>query len=217
MTVGDLKAVIQSDTDVSPPLQRIFYNGQPLQDLTKTLKDCQIKENDMLNMMVQPAAQSTGSRRPQGQGQSQSSRTAPRGRAGQNDPRNPDPEMIRLQALGNSAILEQLRSHDPELANAVSDPNRFRQIWQDMVNRRMEAEAEKERELRALEEDPFNADAQAKIEEMIRQERVMENLQEALDHTPEGQSPCHDDLHSFSAKIVDQLSVVSSCSTSMSR
>ena len=190
MTVGDLKAVIQSDTNVSPPLQHMFYNGQPLQDLNKTLKDCQIKENDMLSMMVQPAAPPPNLRRPQGQGQNPAarpgSRTTPRGQAAQNDPRNPDPEMIRLQALGNSAILEQLKSHDPELANAVSDPGLFRQIWQDMVNRRMQAEAERDREVRALEEDPFNADAQAKIEEMIRQERVMENLQEALDHTPEG-------------------------------
>lgn len=187
MTVGDLKAVIQSDTNVSPPLQHIFHNGRPLADLTKTLQECQIKENDMLGMMVQPPAQSAGSRRPPGQGQGQGQRPGPRGPAAPHDPRNPDPEMIRLQALGNSAILEQLRNHDPALADAVSDPGRFRQIWQDMVSRRIEAEAEKDREVRALEEDPFNADAQAKIEEMIRQERVMENLQEALDHTPEGQ------------------------------
>ena len=142
----------------------------------------------MLGMMVlQQPAQAGTPRGTLAQSQVQGGQATPRGQASQGDPRNPDPEVIRLQALGNSAILDQIRNHDPELADAVSDPSRFRQIWREMVGRKREAEAEKEREMRALEEDPFNAEAQAKIEEMIRQERVMENLQDALDHTPEGE------------------------------
>ena len=36
-----------------------------------------------------------------------------------------------------------------------------------------------------LNADPFNADAQAKIEEMIRQERIHENVEKALQENPE--------------------------------
>lgn len=39
-----------------------------------------------------------------------------------------------------------------------------------------------------MHEDPFNPESQARIAELIRQEQVMENLQSALEHNPEGNS-----------------------------
>ena len=49
-----------------------------------------------------------------------------------------------------------------------------------------EREVARQREHARLNEDPFNIEAQAKIEEMIRQQQVEENLQNTLDYNPEG-------------------------------
>lgn len=80
-----------------------------------------------------------------------------------------------------------MRSHNAELADAVHDQARFQQAWDAMVRQAEEGEAEKQREIARLNEDPFNVEAQAKIEEIIRQQAVQENLQHAFDYTPEGE------------------------------
>lgn len=101
----------------------------------------------------------------------------------------PDAETIRLQALGHPRILAQIRAASPDLAEAVSDPVRFREKLQQLQTQQINAEAERQRELDLLNDDPFNPEMQAKIEEAIRQERVIENLQNAMDFTPEGKFP----------------------------
>lgn len=183
LTIADLKAAIQSDTNVLPSFQQLFHNGVELRDDAKTLQQCQIQGGNMLGMMVLDP-QSRGSRAPRsnqaGRG-SQSSRGQP-ARAGQ----EPDWEMMRLRALGQPGILAQFRNTNPDLADAVSDPIRFREVLRNMQAQQAEAEFEKQRELTLLNADPFNPETQAKIEEAIRQERVMENLQDAMDYTPEG-------------------------------
>ena len=189
MTIADLKAIIQSDTNVPAQAQAIYHNGRELRDESKSLDQCQVKQDDMLGMLVRntqaPAVQSQGP----AQGQARASPQAAGGQGGHPPSAGPDPEMIRLQALGDANILAQLRSRAPQLADAVSDPTRFRQGWEMLEQQANEREAAKQREYALLNEDPFNIEAQAKIEEMIRQQRVEENLQNALDYTPEGSFP----------------------------
>ncbi len=146
----------------------------------------------MLAMLVRSPQVSRGgpSRAAQG-GQRRGTAQAGRRQNGQ------DPELLRLQALGDPRVLQQIRSIHPELANVVHDAARFGQVLQQVENTQQKKEAEKQRELALLNEDPFNVEAQAKIEEIIRQDRVMENLQAAMDYNPEGRpslwtQPRHD-------------------------
>lgn len=187
MTIADLKAYIQSDTNVPPAAQSLYHNGQELRDETKTLGHCQVKENDILEMLVQSSRAPTGAARGAGRGQARAPRLAERSQGDRRGIGEPDPEVIRLQALAEPRRLDQIRLQNPQLADAVQDKDRFRQAWEAMARQAYEREAEKQRELALLNADPFNIEAQAKIEEIIRQQRVEENLQNALDYTPEGE------------------------------
>lgn len=58
----------------------------------------------------------------------------------------------------------------------------------EMIKADEEREQERMEQMRLLNEDPFNVDAQRKIEEMIREESVQANLQFAYEHNPEGET-----------------------------
>lgn len=96
-------------------------------------------------------------------------------------------ETARLSLLGNPGAITQMRQQRPALAEAINDSNRFREVWLEMIREDEDRERERMEQMRLLNEDPFNVEAQRKIEEMIRQESVQENLQFAYEHSPEGE------------------------------
>ena len=170
MTIDDLKGYIESETGVKSVEQKIYFNNQELTDRSKTLRQYHIVEDSMIGMQVRSKERgpyNVGSNRP-----------------AQN--RTPDSETFRLRVLGNPAELAQLQARSPELADAVQDSVRFRQTFEELMRRQAHLEAERQRRQDLLAADPFNIDAQREIEEMIREEQVMENLQNAVEHNPEG-------------------------------
>jgi DNA damage-inducible protein 1 len=94
--------------------------------------------------------------------------------------------MVRLRLLNDPASQDQLRQQRPELLAALHDPTAWRNAYDSMRRKEEDAERERQNQIALLNEDPFNVDAQRKIEEIIRQDRVIENLQHAYEHNPEG-------------------------------
>jgi len=231
MSTVDFKALIAAEIPaVSSVAQHLYHNGRLLADSAKTLGEYGVAEGDMIVLHTRGSSSSGSPGAASGQQQQQAGairrssggpsqgagRGAPYGRrpAAAGPPSAPggppgmDPEMIRLQVLGDPRLMNDLRSSQPELAAAVNDPEKFGEVFQLMERQRAEAEKQKQREIvsqtltglvvemrlltlntvlqRMLNDDPFNIDAQRKIEELIRQEAVMENLQNALEHNPEG-------------------------------
>lgn len=185
MTVSTLRESIQADADIPLTSQHIYHNGRLLAEDTKTMEELQIGDGEMLAVHVRDMRANANPpqqpQQPQRRAQPQPRPQASGGDRGENDP-----ELLRLRILGSPALRQQLTQQHPELAAAVEDPARFRQILQDGQEREQRERLERQREIERLNEDPFNIENQTKIEEMIRQERVMENLQNAMEHNPEG-------------------------------
>lgn len=177
MTVKDIKAIVEDEIKVTGSSQHYFYNNQPLADETKTLTELNISEGDMLALAIQDPQAAPQRRRPQQADQNQ--QRAQRQRQG------PDPEQFRLQLLADSRVMEEVRSQAPDIAEAAHDRERFHAAWNERTRQMEASRMEKEEQIALLNADPFNMDAQAKIENMIRQERVQENMHKALEENPE--------------------------------
>lgn len=72
------------------------------------------------------------------------------------------------------------------MAAAVqSDPSRFAELLRHTRERQYNAELEHQREIERLNADPFDVEAQRKIEEAIQRHAVDENMNHALEYSPE--------------------------------
>ncbi|KAF2164317.1 hypothetical protein M409DRAFT_67861 [Zasmidium cellare ATCC 36951] len=180
LSIADLKAFVTAETNFPQATQQFYLNNQVISGDNKTLEEAGIKDGDMLAMLMrQPQQQQNnmGSQRRQPQQQQQQQ---------QRGPTSPQEiETTRLSILGNPGAMAQVRSNKPALAEAINDSERFREVWLEMLREDADRENERMEQMRLLNEDPFNIEAQAKIEEMIRQQSVQENLQFAYEHSPE--------------------------------
>lgn len=191
MNVETLRSSIQAETRIDPSAQHLYHNGVLITDNTKTMEQLQIGDGDMLALHVRDMRGSTGIPAAGGSGASSS---RPPAAAQPGPPRSArpagqaDPEVIRLQILGNPSYRAELQRTQPHLASVVDDPVRFAAAFSEATDRERRDRMERQRQIAALNADPFDIEAQAKIEEIIRQERVMENLQNAMEHNPEGRT-----------------------------
>src|SRR2546423_10247738 len=162
MTFNDIKALVQDEINVPPASQHFFFNQRSIADTSQTLSQVGISEGEMLGMAVQDPEKVV--RRGQSSAQQNSV---------QRDlPSRPDPERMRLHIVGDPRMMAKARGEDPELADAANNRERFHTIWNQRQRQVAQAEAEKNAQLALLNADPFNAEAQRKIEEMIQQERI---------------------------------------------
>ncbi|PMD50211.1 uncharacterized protein K444DRAFT_261863 [Hyaloscypha bicolor E] len=182
-TVSTLKEAVQSEAGIPKTSQHLYHNGQLLNDDSKTMEQLQIGDGEMLALHVRDMVGS----QPAGPRQAQPARQQPSQRGGQGFP---DPETIRLQLLGNPEMRQQAISQRPELAAVIDSPERFAQVLRQMQEQERDDQMRRRQQIADLNADPFDIDAQMRIAEMIREERVQENLQNAIEHNPE-ESTCY--------------------------
>jgi DNA damage-inducible protein 1 len=68
---------------------------------------------------------------------------------------------------------------------AHSNPQRFAELLRELNSRRADAERQRLLEIERLNADPFDVEAQRRIEEAIRNEVVDENFEHAIEYSPE--------------------------------
>ncbi|KAG9076830.1 DNA damage-inducible protein 1 [Ceratobasidium sp. 370] len=171
----NIMALLEAECGIPVADQRISHNGVDLVDPKATLSSAGVQEDAMLQLRRKAVI---------------AGRTVEH-----------DDEMMRLQLLGDPNIMRELReaSHSfslpcghpplntqPELADAIqNNPQRFAQLLRSHRERQRETELASQREIQALNADPFNVEAQRRIEENIRQQAVLENMEHAMEYSPE--------------------------------
>ncbi len=138
--------------------------GHLLNDASKNLAALEIADNEMLACHVRDTSTPV-----------QAAPQAPRhqgGRQQHGQRGQPDPETLRLQVLGNPDARRELENRNPELAAAIDSPERFSQVFSELGDQERAEQARRRQEIADLNADPFDVDAQMRIAEMIREDRV---------------------------------------------
>ncbi|KAF5727882.1 DNA damage-inducible protein 1 [Tripterygium wilfordii] len=169
-SVENVKALLEVETQVPLQRQQLLYNGREIRNDEK-LSAVGVKDEDLI-MMVSDAASSVS--------------TNDLGFNSDGSAVNPGAFQQQLQRDSN--MMGQLYQNDPELAQAIlgNDVNKLQDLLRLRHRQRSELRRRQEDELALLYADPFDVEAQKKIEEAIRQKGIDENWEAALEHNPEG-------------------------------
>lgn len=181
MTLGALRSLIEAE-GIPAPTQHIYHNGHLITDNAKTLEELQITDGDMLALHIRDMRGNTGIA-PGHQGQQQAQRSS--------SSQQQDPELIRLQVLGDPRLRAELERANPRLVAALNNPQQWAQVFRESLDRQEADRRARMREIEQLNNDEFNPEAQARIEEIIRQQAVTENLQNAMEYSPESFGRVH--------------------------
>lgn len=162
MTLGVVKSLVEHDAKIPTEKQKLFYNDRALTDDEKTLEAEGIADGDLLTVHEFEPTQRR--KRP--------------------DPPN-HAERLRLTAMENPAVLAKVRAMHPALAENINDEQKFHEVYKSLNDAAEREKEEKYRLYERLDADPFDVEAQKKIEEIIRLEAVRNNWEMALEQNPE--------------------------------
>ncbi|KAJ2808746.1 DNA damage-inducible protein 1, partial [Coemansia furcata] len=180
MVFGDLCALLELECNIPVPNQMLMHDGKKLSGAEQSLKDLGLKSGDMVyiaDKSHQPPAYAAA-------GSSAQPPALPQ-RIGQGQ-LDPQLEAHRQQVLNNPQLMRQLSVSRPDIVRAAqTDPAEFGRLLLQLQEEQRNGQDERDREMERLNANPFDIESQRKIEEMIRQENVMRNMETALELNPE--------------------------------
>ncbi|KAL6547041.1 DNA damage-inducible protein 1 [Orobanche minor] len=174
-SVENLKALLDVETQVPLQQQQLLYNGREIRNSEK-LSAVGVSDGDLVMMLSNTSA--SGSRA--GAPGNEVVGFNPDGSA-------VNPAAFQQQIRSDSNLMTQLFQSDPELAQAIlgNDLNRLQDILRARRRQKSELRRQQEEEMALLYADPFDVEAQRKIEAAIHQKGIDENWAAALEYNPE--------------------------------
>nr|Q7ZYA7.1 RecName: Full=Protein DDI1 homolog 2 [Xenopus laevis]AAH43869.1 MGC53726 protein [Xenopus laevis] len=194
----NFRALCELESGIPASDTLIVYAERPLTDNQRSLASYGLKDGDVVILRqkeapeTRPAAPFPGL---------DFSTIAVPGASSQPDPSQPqapppppdtssfpqgldNPALLRQMLLANPHELSLLKERNPPLAEALlsGDLEKFTKVLQEQQQERARREQER---IRLYSADPFDLDAQAKIEEDIRQHNIEENMTIAMEEAPE--------------------------------
>lgn len=170
-SVENLKALLEVETQVPLQQQQLLYNGKEMRNSDK-LSAAGVGDGDLVMMVSSAASQSS---------------TPANDLSFKQDGSAVNPSAFQQHLRNDSNLMAQLFQNDPELAQAVlgNDLNKLQELLRLRHQHKSELRRRQEEEMALLYADPFDVEAQRKIEAQIRQKGIEENWEAALEHNPE--------------------------------
>ncbi|KAF8980851.1 DNA damage-inducible protein 1 [Entomortierella lignicola] len=190
MELENIKALLEADCDIPAEDQVLLHNNVELQDPKSTLEANNVAPDDILTLQRRSKRPRTNITAIGGGGAAGSAGGSlgpvHPGQIAQGGGGPHDAEQIRQHIITNPSMLRQLRETQPELAEAAqNNPNRFHEMIRELDVQRRSAEMARMQEINQLNADPFDMEAQRRIEEAIRLENVAANMEAAMEYNPE--------------------------------
>uniref|UniRef100_A0A8C1G021 DNA-damage inducible protein 2 n=1 Tax=Cyprinus carpio TaxID=7962 RepID=A0A8C1G021_CYPCA len=211
LELRDFLALCELESGIPAREIQISYAEQPLQDPTRALGNYGLKDGDVVvlrqaerllgpqptvpglpridfSSIAVPGTSSGQNRQHQAQRPSATQSQPPRATTTPGSALSPqgldNPALLRDMLLANPHELSLLKERNPPLAEALlsGDLERFTKVLLEQQQDRARREQER---IKLLTADPFDLEAQAKIEEEIRQHNIEENMTIAMEEAPE--------------------------------
>ncbi|XP_018960735.1 protein DDI1 homolog 2 isoform X2 [Cyprinus carpio] len=211
LELRDFLALCELESGIPAREIQISYAEQPLQDPTRALGNYGLKDGDVVvlrqaerllgpqptvpglpridfSSIAVPGTSSGQNRQHQAQHPSATQSQPPRATTTPGSALSPqgldNPALLRDMLLANPHELSLLKERNPPLAEALlsGDLERFTKVLLEQQQDRARREQER---IKLLTADPFDLEAQAKIEEEIRQHNIEENMTIAMEEAPE--------------------------------